>query len=219
MNGSFDAMFEIIKNERSSSSHHSLQQHFEPELTGDNSFSYDVAALFRRTSSHARDEIMKSTTIACGHQIAHRSRRGAALVETAVTLPVFFLFVWGLIEFGHAFMVINSINAAATKAARLGIAEGVTTAQVEARLDELLSASVDTTNATVYVKDASMFDAPGVDPTGINYSTLPSIELDQAEPRQLFVVRAEVPYNDVAIMPPFWITDVTLTGQSVMRHE
>jgi len=146
-------------------------------------------------------------------------RRGATLVETAVTLPVFFLFVFGLLEFGHAFMVINSINAAATKAARLGISEGITTADVEARLDELLGASIDMTHATVYVKDASVFDSGGVDPTSINYATLPAIEVGDAEPRQLFVVRAEVPYEDVAIMPPFWVTNITLSGQSVMRHE
>ena len=116
-------------------------------------------------------------------------------------------------------MVINSINAAATKAARLGIAEGITTADVQARLDEILSASIDTTNVVVYVRDASTFDSAGVDPVSINYASLPSIELSDAEPRQLFVVRAEVPYEDVAIMPPFWITNITLSGQSVMRHE
>jgi hypothetical protein len=147
-------------------------------------------------------------------------RRGAALVETAVTLPVFFLFCFALLEFGHAYMVVNSINAAATKAARLGIAEGVTTAQVQAKLEELLGASLDTTHATFYIKDASIFDSEGgVDPSSIDYATLPNLELDDAEPRQLFVVRAEVPYEDVALLPPFWITDVTLRGQSVMRHE
>jgi hypothetical protein len=148
-----------------------------------------------------------------------RGRNGAALVETAVCLPVFFMFLFAVFEFGYAHMVINTLNNACRKAARYGVAEQITTADVIARVEELLNASIDATHATVYVKDASVFDSANVDPGSISYSGLPAIELSQAEPRQLFVVRVEVPYEDVAILPPFWVTNVTLKGQSVMRHE
>lgn len=152
-------------------------------------------------------------------KVSGRDRKGAALVETAVCLPVFFMFLFGLFEFGYAHMVINTLNNACRKAARFGVAEQVTTAQVVARVNELLNASIDASHATVYVKDASVFDGSSVNAGSINYSGLPAIELSSAEPRQLFVVRVEVPYDDVAILPPFWITNATLKGQSVMRHE
>ena len=144
---------------------------------------------------------------------------GSTLVETAVVLPVFFLFLFTLFEVAHAYMVVNVLNAAATKAAREGVAEGVTTADVSARVLSVLSAAFDTSAATVYVKDAGVFDTAGVDPTTIDYANLPSIELSDADPRQLFVVRVEIPYDSIAILTPKWVTGVTLTGQSVMRHE
>ena len=74
-------------------------------------------------------------------------------------------------------------------------------------------------DATVLIKDGSDFDTPGFDPTGLNYAALPNIEVEDADPKQLFIVRIEVPYNDVAILPPFWIKNITLSGQAVMRHE
>ena len=146
-------------------------------------------------------------------------RRGAAVVEMAIVLPVFLTFLFGLYEFGHAYMVINALKAAANNAARLGVVQGMTTAQVEARVREKLSGAFNTDNVTVYVKNATIFDSPEVDPTQINYDQLPDIALSEAEPRQLFIVRVEVPYDDVAVVIPGYINGLILSGQSVMRHE
>jgi Flp pilus assembly protein TadG len=148
-----------------------------------------------------------------------RARRGAALVETAICFPVFLLFLFGTMEFGHAYMVINSLSAACRKAARYGVSEQITTAQVTAKVQELVGATIKTNHLTVYVKDAAVFDTQNVNTGNINYASLPSIELSSADPRHLFVVYASVPYNDVAILPPFWIKNATLKAQSVMRHE
>ena len=55
---------------------------------------------------------------------------------------------------------------------------------------------------TVYVKNAGAFDASGSPPTsGSSLEAMPDIELSTAEPRQLFMVRAKVHYNDIAIVP------------------
>lgn len=137
----------------------------------------------------------------------------------AVVLPVFFTFMFALIEFSHAYFVINVLNAATKKAARIGIGDDVTTAQVEAKVRSLLSSAIKTDHVTVVVKNAGTFDSSNVNPKTINYSSLPAIELSDADPRQLFIVRASVPYEDVALIKPFWIKNVTLSGQSVMRHE
>ena len=49
-------------------------------------------------------------------------RRGTTLVEMAVVLPVFFLFIFALMEFSHAYMVVSMLNAACKRAARYGVA-------------------------------------------------------------------------------------------------
>jgi hypothetical protein len=146
------------------------------------------------------------------------NRRGATIVETAVVAPVFAVFLAAIMEFGHAFLVVGTLNAAAKQAARHGAVEGISTSDVVAKANGILGAALDTTSATVLVKDASVFDEETL-PETIEYDELPSIELNGADRRQLYVVRIEVDYNDVAIMPPFWAKDIRLVGQSVMRHE
>lgn len=147
------------------------------------------------------------------------NRDGTTIVELAIILPVFTIFLAGLMEINHAYLVISTLKGAANKAARLGVADGSSTAEVRAKALEVIGAAISTTNVTVYVKDASVFDAPGFDPSGIDYNSLPSIVLADAQPRQLFIVRVEVPYNEVALLPPFFIKNATLSGQSVVRHE
>lgn len=145
-------------------------------------------------------------------------RRGATVVEMAVVTPVFALFLAALMEFGHAFLVVGTLNSTAKQAARYGAVEGITTADVTQRVDEMLGSAFNSAEATVYVKDAGVFDSASP-PANVNYKTLPNIELSTAARRQLYVVRIEVNYNDVALMPPFWAKDLKLYGQSVMRHE
>jgi hypothetical protein len=145
-------------------------------------------------------------------------RSGATIVEMAVVVPVFAVFLAAIMEFGHAFLVVGTLNAAAKQAARYGAVDGITTAEVTTRVNEVLNAAFDASQTTIYVKDGSVFDASSP-PSSVDYTLLPNIELSNAERRQLYVVRVEVDYNDVALMPPFWAKDLTLYGQSVMRHE
>lgn len=65
--------------------------------------------------------------------------RGAALVEAAIVLPIFFLLVFGLLEFGFGFKDWLSINHAAREGARVAVA-----AADDVRADQLaLEAFVD----------------------------------------------------------------------------
>ncbi len=148
-------------------------------------------------------------------------RRGAALVETAVVLPVFFTFLFGFIEFGHCFMTIHTLNSAARRAARLGVAENVTTEEVQGLAQSILDSAIDAglEGVSIAVKDADIFDDPDVDPSVIDYDDLPSIEVADLESRKLFLVRIEVPYHEIGIMGPRWIDTLNLHGQAVMRKE
>jgi len=149
-----------------------------------------------------------------------RSRCGTAAVEVALILPFFFTFVTGLIEYGRLQMVSNMLQTACRTGARLGSTESVTTAEAVARVQAILSAVLDTNDLTVIVKDAGVFDTSGPLPdSAADYAALGNIELNDAEPRQLFLIRATIAYNDVALIPFSVLNGVDLIGQALMRHE
>lgn len=151
---------------------------------------------------------------------ARRYRTGATAVELAFILPVFLWIIFSIIEYGHAQMVVNLINCACRNAARQGSTDGVTSEDVENLVKAYMGSAINVSAIDVLVKDASVWDDGGnVPETAADYSDLPDITLDEAEPRDLFLVRASVNYNDVALVPMAFMNGVTLTGQSFMRHE
>ena len=147
-------------------------------------------------------------------------RSGAVLVEFALVASIFGIFLAAVVEFSHVYMVINILNASTKRAARYGAVEGITSQQVIDRVNNLLGTTIAPAQATTRVMDGNAFDDPNFqyyvfNPNDPNLD----IELADRERRELFIVRTTVPYEQVAIMPPFWIKNVTLVGQSVMRHE
>jgi len=147
-------------------------------------------------------------------------RHGTTLVETAFVLPVFLFLLLAIIEFGHAQLVNNMLNNACRTAARLGSVEGTTSGDVVARVQQKMAPIVDSEDMTVFVNDASVFDSGGSPPAnGTAVEALPATELADAEPRQMFVVRARLNYNDIALVPMPFMNGVVLNSQAFMRHE
>lgn len=147
-------------------------------------------------------------------------RRGTTIVETAFVLPVFLILLWGIIEFCHVQMIQNVLRSACREGARLGSTTGNNTAGVEQHVRELLSRAVDAGAVNVFVKDAAGFDnGTPVPDDQSELESLPDIELSDAEPRRLFLVRARINYNEVALMPLRFMDGVQVQGQSFMRHE
>jgi Flp pilus assembly protein TadG len=147
------------------------------------------------------------------------NRDGATAVEVALTLPIFAILLAGLMEFSHYFMVVHTLNAAARSGANLGSYAGVTNDAVITKVNGVVKGAFATSKATVIVKDASVFDTSTVDPDTLNYNSLPAINLSQAGTSDPFLVQVSVPYDDIAILPPWWIKNATVTGRAVMRHE
>ncbi len=147
-------------------------------------------------------------------------RRGTTLVETAFVLPVFFFLLLAIIEFGHAQMVNNMLNNACRTAARLGSVEGTTSEEVEDFINQKMSPVIASDDVSVFVNDASVFDSGGSTPTnGADIESLPATELSDTQPRQMFVVRARLDYNDIALVPMPFMEGVVLNSQAFMRHE
>lgn len=148
-----------------------------------------------------------------------KPREGTTTVEVALTLPIFGILLAGLMEFSHYFMVVHMLNGAARRGALLGSYEGTTNTQVINKVQTIVSAALNTANATVSVKNAAVFDTANVNPNTLNYNSLPDVNLPSLDTTDCFLVQVAVPYDNVALLPPFWIKNATVTGRAVMRHE
>lgn len=137
-------------------------------------------------------------------------RRGAAMVETALVLPVFLLLVLGIIEFGRALMVANMVTNAAREGARMAILDGSTNSQVQTAVEDFLTASLGvarnsiTTNITIQA-------APG--------NTNPGNQCANAQSRDLITVEVRIPFSKVALVEGDFLQGKNLIGRSAMRHE
>ncbi len=117
-------------------------------------------------------------------------------------------------------MINNLLNSACRNAARVGAVEGSSTAQVENRVKQTLGTVVPLEHVQIFVKNASSLDSSSSMPdSGQSLENLPDIQLEDTEPRTLFVVRAKVAYNNVAIVPMSFLKNVVIDAQAFMRHE
>ena len=69
-----------------------------------------------------------------------RSERGAALIETALTLPLLLLVTISAVEFGRAYQTWQVLTNAAREGARIAVLPGVTDAAVQARVTAYMNA-------------------------------------------------------------------------------
>ena len=137
-------------------------------------------------------------------------RRGVAVVEMAFVLPVFFMVVMGIVEFGRAMMVGQLVTNAARHGARLAIVEGSTNTEVETAVEDFLleSVGVSAGNVTVTI---TVTPAPGNNDPGNN--------LAAAQSKDLCKVQVQVPYDQVSYIPASYLGGKLLKGFSTMRHE
>lgn len=152
-----------------------------------------------------------------------RQRRGTTVVEAAMVLPLFFIFIFTIIEFGHSQLVENTLDGACRKAARYGSTNGVTTAEIRTKVENMVGTVVDTDDVTIIIKNASVYDTGGTLPvTSQDFYALPDVEAADLEPRDLFLVRVELRYSDVALISlPFLgnMENAVMVGEAFTRHE
>ena len=127
-----------------------------------------------------------------------RNRRGAAVVEFAIVAPVFFLLVFGMIEYGRMVMVQQVLTNASREGARRAVLDGVADADVISTVDTYL------TNASISGATTTVTTTAPVPP-------------DVAESRTVTVT---VPFTQVSWLPsPMFLGSTTLRASSTMRRE
>jgi Flp pilus assembly protein TadG len=121
-------------------------------------------------------------------------RKGLAVVELAIIVPVLVFLTIGMIEVARGLMVKETLSNAARKGARTGILPTGTTASITADINQVLSDNkIDTNYATVTVMvNGKVADA----------ST--AVQHDQIS------VKVSVPVSKVA-----WITPLFLPGSDI----
>ncbi len=79
----------------------------------------------------------------CGHDAAtaERSESGAALVEFTVLMPVFFLVLFGIIEFGSMIWAQNTMTTAAREGARAAAVQGGDLSSAQQKACQMLARS------------------------------------------------------------------------------
>jgi hypothetical protein len=124
------------------------------------------------------------------------SRRGAAVVELAIVLPLFVLLAIGAIDVGRGIMVRHKLVEAARSGCRLyAIKDEVPSSEVAAAIDKVMS-------------DANL--------TGYSYVLDPSNSsgIQQLSP---VTTTVSIPFDDVSWLPTSWfLGGKTLSGTCVM---
>ena len=135
----------------------------------------------------------------CWHLPSLQKRRnGAAAVEFAVVAPLLFAIVLGLVEFGRAIMVEQTLVASACEACRLAVLAGSTKQDV-----------IDRATASL--------NAAGISSFTITMSPDPPSSASEGTP---VTVTIKVSFNNVTWLPvPIYLGGKNLTASSVMRRE
>lgn len=134
------------------------------------------------------------------------NRRGAALVEMAVCLPVFLTVMLGMIELGRAIMVGQLVTNAAREGARLAIVDGSTNSQVSDAVKSFLTGAAGVSSGDVTVTITVSGSTSGN-------------QVSSAAPRDLVTVNVSIPFSKVSYLPAKYMAGKELTGTSAMRHE
>jgi len=119
-------------------------------------------------------------------------------VEFAVVAPLFFLMVFGMIEFGRMIMVQQVITNASREGARMAVLDGASTAAVRAAVQTYLQ------GATIQNAQTTVNPDP---PSSAGYG----------EP---VTVTVSISFDQVSWLPsPMFLGGQSLSASSVMRRE
>ncbi|NNJ25746.1 TadE family protein [Alienimonas chondri] len=138
-------------------------------------------------------------------------RRGAALVEAAIVLPIFFLAILAMVEFGRAMMVGQLVTNAAREGARRAILYGSDGEEVRTHVTEFLQNAADIDPEHV---DMTITVRPGPDRTGS-----PPEDLADSASGDRVTVRVVVPWDQAGWGTLRWLGGKSFRGQATMRHE
>lgn len=128
-------------------------------------------------------------------KVQNTRRRGAAVVEMAVVMPILLTLVFGIIEFSWAMSIQQSLTNAAREGCRTAVIKGSTEDDINQRI-------------------ASFMNAAGIQ--GYSVDIVRATEQDPTE-----TVTVSIPYCQVSLIAGYFpiLESKILTGMCAMRKE
>ena len=139
-----------------------------------------------------------------------RSERGAAIIETALTLPILLLVCVGIFEFGRAYETSQVLTNAAREGARVAILPAPGAGAADTRVRDYLKLGGLTSDSTV----------------GVDITSVP-VSLGAAGTASASKVTVTYPFSFIVLQPVAQLVvkgsttggPITLTATAVMRNE
>lgn len=133
-------------------------------------------------------------------------RRGSAVLDTALVLPILLSLAFGTVEYGHYFYWKHTLQGAAREGARASITPSATNSDVTTAITNAMTAAgISSTNYTVKIRNAS--DSADLNVNGLSAGTP-------------VLVKVQSTWGTVGMRPLGLISaSKTVTGQTIMRKE
>ena len=132
------------------------------------------------------------------------TRRGAAMVEMALVLPLFILLAFSIVEFGRAMMASQLVTNAARDGARLAAIDGSTNQQVRDAVLEFLELSLgpnsSSASITIEVNGAAS-------------------EVANCSPGDMCTITVSIPYSEITLTRAQFLDSTNIVGHCAMRRE
>ena len=127
-------------------------------------------------------------------------RRGIALIEMALLLPLLLLILLGLLEYGWLFLKLQAANGATREAVRIAVRPSATNAQVTTRVSDMMTnAGIPATAYSVVLTPADVA------------VVLPGVQIE---------VKVLVEYDEIGLFnAPLIPTPDDLTAKTTMAKE
>jgi Flp pilus assembly protein TadG len=140
-----------------------------------------------------------------------RKRKGAAMVEAAIILPVFLLLVFGLIEASRLGMVVQILTTASREGCRVAVIDGNNdSSTVQSAVNGIL------TNASMPTQTLTVSDS---DPGSTGAYLMPST-WSTSSGGTAITLTLRLPYNSLSWFgTPFLFRNTSVTASATMASE
>jgi Flp pilus assembly protein TadG len=135
-----------------------------------------------------------------------RSRRGQALAEAAIVLPLLLLLVFGIVELSNAWRTFQTVTNSAREGARVGVVPGSSVQSVHERIRATMeSGSLEFVAANVTIECT---DRNGATAAGMCSNTGEQLR-----------VAVRVNYEYDVLRPLAGLLPITISNSTIMRRE
>jgi hypothetical protein len=142
--------------------------------------------------------------------LRRRRGRGQSLVEFALILPIFLLFIFGILDLGRAVYAYHTLNNAAREAARVAMVDQTFTHVQDAAIEQAVALGIQPADVTFDWRHANQPDVPNSCASLLGTNEVASCTV---------IVRVEYDYRAATPVIGDIVGDIAMAGESSMIIE